>query len=79
LSTWKLPPVFQWLSTLGNIDRDELIRTFNCGIGMTLVASQEDAQYCKEKLSTAGEEVFQIGNIMKKEDKQIVYKNSWKI
>ena len=34
LSAWQLPPVFKWLQTRGGIEEKEMLRTFNCGIGM---------------------------------------------
>ena len=39
-SAWSLPKVFQWLQQEGNVDRLEMYRTFNCGIGMILVVGQ---------------------------------------
>lgn len=40
---WKLPPVFQWLQSIANLPSSELLRTFNCGIGMIVVVAKEDA------------------------------------
>jgi len=42
-STWEMPAVFQWLQKAGGIDDLELLRTFNCGIGMVLVVSKDEA------------------------------------
>ncbi len=42
-STWDRPPVFSWLQKSGGIEEAELLRTFNCGIGMVLVVSPEEA------------------------------------
>ena len=39
LSTWNLPPVFKWLSSAGGVSQDEMLKTFNCGIGMTVICS----------------------------------------
>jgi len=38
-SSWPLPPVFEWLQREGNVSREEMWRTFNCGIGFVLIAS----------------------------------------
>ena len=40
---WQMPPLFQWLQGAGNIDAQEMYRTFNCGIGMCVVVSAADA------------------------------------
>ena len=39
--TWTRPPVFEWLQRAGNIPDDEMYRTFNCGIGMTVCVAAE--------------------------------------
>ncbi|MCK2088758.1 phosphoribosylformylglycinamidine cyclo-ligase [Thauera aromatica] len=60
---WTLPPLFQWLQMAGNVDGDEMLRVFNCGIGMVVVVSAEDADAAAEKLTAAGETVYRIGRI----------------
>jgi formyltetrahydrofolate-dependent phosphoribosylglycinamide formyltransferase len=40
---WRLPPVFEWLQSLANLSQTELLRTFNCGMGMIVVVSKENA------------------------------------
>ena len=42
-SKWTLPPVFKWLQSLANLPQDELLRTFNCGLGMVLAVESETA------------------------------------
>lgn len=44
LSKWKRPDIFNWLQTTGGVAEDEMLRTFNCGIGMILVAPPEQAE-----------------------------------
>lgn len=56
---WGLPPVFQWL--MKNVSRGELFSTFNCGVGMVLVCSPEDAESLCAKLKVAGEVVIKVG------------------
>jgi len=46
-----------------NIERDEMYRTFNCGVGMIIVVSQENANKAMEILNQAGETAFQLGQI----------------
>jgi phosphoribosylformylglycinamidine cyclo-ligase len=60
---WKLPPVFRWLRRMGNVADNEMLRTFNCGIGMILVVGAADAQAAAAQLASAGESVHRIGRI----------------
>ncbi len=61
LNSWKPLPVFKWLDQLGNIGAEEMLRAFNCGIGMVVVVAEEDAAKTTEALQAAGETVFQFG------------------
>jgi phosphoribosylformylglycinamidine cyclo-ligase len=60
---WTLPPVFQWLQSAGRIDAGEMLRTFNCGVGMVVCVGAEDAAEATRRLTDAGETVFEIGEI----------------
>ena len=62
-STWVRPPLFDWLQQHGNVDREEMLRVFNCGIGMIVVIAPEHVQAAIEILHNAGETVWQIGEI----------------
>ncbi|HEY8353131.1 MAG TPA: phosphoribosylformylglycinamidine cyclo-ligase [Sphingomonadales bacterium] len=61
--SFDLPPVFRWLQERGNIAPAEMVRTFNCGIGMVAVVAPEDAAEVARALEAAGERVFEIGVI----------------
>jgi phosphoribosylformylglycinamidine cyclo-ligase len=61
--TWPLPPVIRWLAEQGNMASDELARTFNCGIGMTVIVAPDAADRAERILSEAGETVHRIGVI----------------
>lgn len=61
--SWDMPQVFKWLQQQGNIDSQEMYRTFNCGIGMVLVVAAEDAENTIEALEKAGETAFMLGEI----------------
>ena len=61
--TWALPPVFQWLQSGGNIEDTEMLRTFNCGVGMILVTSPTEAPMALEKLQEWHINAWQIGEI----------------
>lgn len=62
-SAWQMPKLFQWLQQAGNVDTQEMYRTFNCGIGMTLVVSAEVADAVAALLSELGETVYRLGEI----------------
>ena len=61
LSAWTPPAVFRWLQERGNISESEMLRTFNLGIGMTLMVSPGHTAEIRQHLESAGEEVFEIG------------------
>ena len=63
LSAWKLPGVFRWMAGTGGIAESEMLKTFNCGIGMIAVADPEQAGILAEVLSAAGETVTRIGTV----------------
>ncbi|MEN9728305.1 MAG: hypothetical protein RL434_2671 [Pseudomonadota bacterium] len=63
LSAWSLPPVFRWLQQAGPVTPEEMLRTFNCGVGMLVVVAEEDAEAVGQCLRDAGETVFSIGHI----------------
>jgi phosphoribosylformylglycinamidine cyclo-ligase len=68
VSTWPLPPVFGWLAKKGAIAPLELARTFNCGIGMAVIAADEKADAVERALRDAGEIVFRIGAVTEAAD-----------
>ena len=62
-NSWSLPPVFQWLQEQGNVASTEMIRTFNCGIGMIICVDAADADDALAMLKEEGETAFVVGNI----------------
>ncbi|SDZ38042.1 phosphoribosylformylglycinamidine cyclo-ligase [Jannaschia faecimaris] len=61
LSSWTPPAVFGWLAEAGNVAQSEMLKTFNCGIGMVLVCAPDRADALAELLSSAGESVSRLG------------------
>jgi len=57
------PAVFGWLSRTAGIAEAEMLRTFNCGIGMVVVAAPEQASAVEEALARAGETVVRLGRL----------------
>lgn len=62
--SWRLPAVFQWLQAHGNIEDSEMLRTFNCGIGMTILVAEAHAAAVTATLAAGGEQVFDIGRVV---------------
>ncbi len=63
-SKWRRPAVFDWLQKRGNIAHEEMHRTFNCGIGMTLIVDASDAKKTVEAFAAYGLESFEAGSIV---------------
>ncbi len=63
LGAWTLPPVFRWLATTAGMAEAELLKTFNCGIGMMLVVAPERAEALAAMLGDAGETVVRMGHV----------------
>lgn len=62
-ASWQLPKLFQWLQAEGNVDAQEMYRTFNCGIGMVVIVAADQAEAAIALLRAEGEDVRQIGVI----------------
>jgi phosphoribosylformylglycinamidine cyclo-ligase len=60
---WPVPPVFTWLSTAGEVAVSEMLRTFNCGIGMVVIADAARAEALKAVLRDAGERAHVMGHV----------------
>ncbi|MBY0336024.1 MAG: phosphoribosylformylglycinamidine cyclo-ligase [Acetobacteraceae bacterium] len=60
---WAVPAVFPWLARAGNVAEDEMLRVFNCGVGMAVVVAAEDADAAMVALAAAGEPAAPIGRI----------------
>ena len=77
LGSWRRPAVFSWLQQQGNVEENEMLRTFNCGIGMVAAVAAADADKATALLEAAGETVFRIGSITAGDGApQVYYSNS---
>ncbi len=63
LGAWTLPPVFRWLAETAGIAEPELLKTFNAGIGMVVVAAADRAEALAALLAEAGETVSRLGTV----------------
>jgi phosphoribosylformylglycinamidine cyclo-ligase len=70
-------PVFKWLAAEGGIAQDELLRTFNCGIGMIVVVAPADAARVTQAFTGAGEEAVTLGQVIRAEaEPRVVYRGA---
>jgi phosphoribosylformylglycinamidine cyclo-ligase len=63
LGSWQAPAVFGWLSEAGALDEPEMLRTFNCGIGMVAVVARDGADAVARILADGGEDPVRIGEL----------------
>jgi len=68
--TWEVPRIFSFLKEKGNISEEEMLRTFNNGIGMILVVRPKEVEDVLNRLNSLGEKAFVIGEIGKAEKEQ---------
>ena len=61
--SWSMPPLFGWLQQQGNVTDAEMLRTFNCGIGMAVIVSAAEADQAMSVLAEAGVQAWRIGAI----------------
>ncbi|KAL5118600.1 hypothetical protein ACEQ8H_003451 [Pleosporales sp. CAS-2024a] len=73
--TWPVPPVLSWLKSAGGLEDSEFARTFNTGLGMVLVVGHDQVQAATEILQEWGEQVYTVGKLVKRGDKECVVQN----
>ena len=74
-ASWTRPQLFDWLQKVGNVEPAEMLRTFNCGIGLCVVVAAADAAAAMAHLQASGETVWQIGEIVARPEgaEQVIY------
>ncbi|MDQ0454111.1 phosphoribosylformylglycinamidine cyclo-ligase [Rhizobium paknamense] len=68
LSAIPVPPVFSWLAKTGGVAQNEMLRTFNCGVGMIVVVPADKAEEVSAVLAGEGETVMRLGRMVARED-----------
>jgi phosphoribosylformylglycinamidine cyclo-ligase len=63
-SAWPIPPVFQWLGDEGDLDRQDMYRAFNMGIGFVMVVPPAVADELQTSVNQSGEPIYRIGDII---------------
>ncbi len=76
LGAMPLPPVFRWLASQAGLDDTEMLRTFNCGIGMIVIVSADKADEAKALLEAEGETVLTIGTLVEGDGPQVAYQGT---
>lgn len=61
--SWPVPGVFEWLAREGPVERDEMLKTFNLGVGMVLVVRADAEEEVRRRLMVHGEKVWRIGRV----------------
>ncbi len=75
-SSWNKPEIFNWLQQNGNVESNEMYKTFNCGVGMVLVVSAEELALALEVLNGCGENAWHLGQIVESNnDNQVTFVN----
>jgi len=72
-TSWPIPPVFNWLQETGGIAPIEMLRTFNCGIGMVVIVNADDADKIEARFKIEGEKVFRIGRVTEAKGSELVH------
>lgn len=77
LQAWDLPPVFAWMKEVASLSGEELLRTFNCGIGMVAITAPDRADDVIAAFNNAGETAFRLGQLVPGEgEAKTVYRGS---
>jgi phosphoribosylformylglycinamidine cyclo-ligase len=71
-SSWKTPGIFNWLQKNGNVEQNEMYKTFNCGVGMVLVISSDELDKAISLLNENGEKAWHLGKITEMNDENQV-------
>jgi phosphoribosylformylglycinamidine cyclo-ligase len=75
LSAWQMPEIFAWLQQQGNVNLNDMLVTFNCGIGMIVCVDAVDEANTLSILQELGETAFSLGNIIQSTNEQRVIYN----
>ncbi len=65
-TAWPRPAIFDWIQRRGELPEAEMLRVFNCGLGMVLVVRRDDAEEILDRLHGMGERAYRIGEVERK-------------
>jgi phosphoribosylformylglycinamidine cyclo-ligase len=72
LRSFELPPVFRWLQAEAALDDAEMLRTFNCGVGMVIVVARTEADAVEASLRKSGESPWHLGRLDLRQEQDAV-------
>ncbi|MEM7019369.1 MAG: phosphoribosylformylglycinamidine cyclo-ligase [Pseudomonadota bacterium] len=73
---WSRPDIFRWLQQQGNIKSSEMMRTFNCGLGMVICVAPDELDNALQHLAELGETAWHVGNVVEDHRSEIRIENS---
>jgi len=77
LDCWTPPPVFAWLAKSAGIDSREMLRTFNCGVGLIAVTDLMSSGRIIDAFQESGDKAMRIGRLVKSEgEPKVVYRGA---
>jgi phosphoribosylformylglycinamidine cyclo-ligase len=80
LDCWNPAPVFGWLSKAGGIEAPEMLRTFNCGIGLIAVVAEKNAGHVIDAFQNSGDKAFRLGRLIPgAAEAKVVYRGTLKL
>ena len=74
LDAWERPPIFDWLADNGPVAPDEMLKTFNCGIGMAVIVAEDTVDDVATALERHGETVWRIGSVVTSSGARVEYR-----
>lgn len=70
--SWQMPDIFKWLKDQGNIDKEEMFRVFNCGVGMVVIVAKDESDKVIKTLNNMGENAWLIGEVFESDNNMVV-------
>jgi phosphoribosylamine--glycine ligase/phosphoribosylglycinamide formyltransferase/phosphoribosylformylglycinamidine cyclo-ligase len=74
-SKWEVQDIYKWIKAEGNIADREMLKTFNCGLGMICIVSQTNAQSVVDMIKANGEKAYIVGNVIQRKDEGVIVNN----
>lgn len=72
---WEVPKIFTWLADIGNVEKAEMLKTFNCGVGMIMVVSPANADEICKIIEKNGDKASIVGKLVKRDSDAVIFNN----